>query len=300
MPTRVLVLPGIGDILWVAVALQDFAKQRGLTDLEVWVWDFDGRRRSLEYVERIPFVRAGGYFHKPPHPFKQPAFQASYYTGQASVFPGHLGFDFYLAANGVLRHGGTVEQALGCATNWYFPLLQTPGEIAYQAQAANDYGPYVVCHFSDFGIFKPWIAAWGVAGCAHLVNTVHQATGYRMLLTGCEWDKSFSDLVAARCRQGVLSIAGATTPDQFFGLLRGARGVLGWCGGNTILATTLKLPTLILWSRVAFPHTGFYQTSCPPDAWGKHYRGVAVEDVTAHQAALAFIKLLQRAPNDLP
>lgn len=291
MVTRILVLPGIGDIYWVAVALRDFARKHGIQEMEVAVWDFDGRRRSLEYVERIPFVKAAGYFVKPPHPGKLPEFRTSYLTGEQSVFPGLFGFDYYIAVNGALRTGKTVEEAMGCDTDWYFELRQTDLERVAQGSLRERHGPYIVCHFSDFGIFKPWVKAWGIEGCAVLLRRLHDATGCQMLLTGCDWDKPFSDAIAQRAgSKGVVSIAGDTTPDQFFGMMRGARGVIGWCGGNTILATALKKPTLIGWSQVCFPDRRFFHTACPPNA--AHYHALTVERTGPRLAERAFLRLL--------
>lgn len=295
--TRILVLPGIGDIYWIAVALQALAKRYGWGIPVVSIWDFDGRRRSSEYVDRIPFVRNGGYYAKPPHPHRMPEFRQSYHTGEASIFPGLFGFDYYLAVNGALRQGRTIEDALGVECNWYFEHTQTPGERSHAARARATWGDYIVCHFSEFGMFKAWVKAWGIEGCAALLERVHDATGCTMLLTGCEWDRPFSEALARRCRRGVVCIAGETVPDMFFGLMRGARGVLGWCGGNTILATAWRIPTLIAWSRF-FPDSRFFRNACPPDAIGKHYAAVITEAHTPALAAEMFLKVLER--NTLP
>lgn len=288
--TRILVLPGIGDIYWVAVALQSFAKQHGLEDLELTVWDFDGRRRSAEYVERIPFVRCGGYFNRPPHPHKLPAFRQSYLTGECSVFPGLFGFDLYMAANGALRTGYTVEEAFGVECDWYFDLTRTQAEGDAEVAMRQEYGPYIVTHFSEFGMFTAWVRAWGVDKCAALLTRVHAATGCTMLLTGCDWDRPFAAKIAAKCPRGVVDLTGDTNPDTFFGMLRGAAGVLGWCGGNTILATALRIPTLIAWSR-AFPDARFFRNACPPDAIGNHYAACVVEAHTPAQAERMFLKV---------
>src|SRR5690606_25859798 len=49
---RLLLLPGIGDIYWVAVKLAGWS---AAYRPQVAIWNFDGRPRSLEYVRRIPF-----------------------------------------------------------------------------------------------------------------------------------------------------------------------------------------------------------------------------------------------------
>lgn len=286
---KILVLPGMGDIYWTAVALEDFARFHGCDKPEVWVWNFDGRPRSLEYVERIPFVTAGGYWSEP---HDVPEFRESYLDDGRSVFPDFHGFDFYLSANGALRHGRTVEDAFaGYRTDWYFPLLQTDAERAHEEAARAKWGKYIVAHFSEFGMFSHWVRAWGEGGCAQLVRLVQEETGRPVLLTGCEWDRPFASAVAKRA--DAVSLCGATDLDAFFGLFRGASGCIGWCGGNTIKATYLRKPTLIAWSRY-FRDPRFYRNACPPDAWGQWYEAAVVEDETPRTVAARFIDLLGR------
>lgn len=286
---KLLVLPGMGDVLWVATALQSFiAKHAPGERPEVWIWDFDGRRRSLEYVERIPFVRAAGYW---THPLVEPEFTESYMADGRSIFPDFHGFDFYLSANGVLRQGGTVNRAFrGYDIDWYFPITQTPAELEHLA-SAQQRGRYIVAHLSEFGMFRHWVGAWGLGGCAELVRGVQERTGLPVLLTGCEWDRPFAEQVAKRT--GAENLCGATDLDQFFGLFRAAAGCIGWCGGNTIKSVYLRRPTVIIWSGY-FKNPGFYRNACPPDAWNKWYEAAVVEKERPSEVADRFARLLER------
>lgn len=287
---KLLLLPGMGDIYWVTVALQSFIQTHAPGERpEVWIWDFDGRKRSLEYVERIPFVTAAGYWE---HPLIEPEFTESYMKDGRSIFEDFHGFDFYLSANGVLRQGGTVERAFrGYETDWYFPLKRTEREREEEADARATWGRHVVAHLSEFGMFRHWVARWGEKGCAELVREVQNLTRLPVLLTGCEWDRPFAEVVARRA--GAVSLCGETDMDKFFGLFRGAAGCIGWCGGNTIKATYLKIPTLIIWSRY-FKDPRFYRNACPPDAFGKWYETAVVEQDPPASVARQFSNLLAR------
>lgn len=285
--SRILVLPGIGDIYWVMTKVRSFAEREGLGVPEVWIWDFDGRRRSIEYVERIPFVTAGGYF---THGHDVPAFRESYLQRGRSIWPGLLGFDFYLSVNGVLRHGGTVDDAMpGYDTDWFFPLRQTAAEIEAEQMYRSRFGPYVVLHFSGFGMFAQWIRHWTAPHCAEFIRRVERLTGRRLVLTGSSWDAAFANDVArlAKCD----NLVGQTNLDQFFGLFGGADGCAGWCGGNTILATYLRKPTLILWSRY-FRDVRFYRNACPPESWERWYHAATVEQMSPQRAAELFARML--------
>lgn len=295
-PCRVLVLPGIGDIYWVAVALRALRGKLGLGDRPVSLhcWDFDGRRRGGEFIDRVPGVANGGYYERGPHPHKLREFRQSYHTGERSIFPGLWGFDYYVAPNGALRHGRTVGEAFGvddAAIDWHLALRETEAELAWRAEYRRLYGGYALLHFSAFGMFAPWVKAWPAAACASFVEAVAKETGLTPLLTGREWDAPFAEEVARA--SGAITITGETDPDQFFGLLGGAAACAGWCGGNTILAAR-KIPTLMGWSAQAFPNRRFYETCVPPDS--PAYRPIVVEEVTWPEAVDQFLGALEAAP----
>lgn len=289
--TRILVLPGIGDIYWVATILEDFCRQRGITDPEVFVWDFEGRKRSIEYVERLAFVRSGGYFERPPHPHRMPEFRASYVTGERSIVAGLFGFDYYIAVNGALRQGRTIAEATKCAVDWYPAMRRTEAEIEAEAWYRREFGEYVLLHFSAFGMFRDWVKAWPLEDCVEFIYGVAQRTGLPLLLTGCEWDRPFCEAIGRETP--AFNLAGRTDADQFFGMLHGARAVAGWCGGNTILATTLKKPTLMLWSDF-FPNSAFFRNACPPESWNQWYLSRTVERTSPREAIEDFVQLIGR------
>lgn len=290
-PARILVLPGIGDIYWVMVKLQAFIEQElGGTAPIVDIWTYDDRPKSMGYVQRVPFVRAGEYYR---HPLVQPEFDESYHQDGRAIFDHLLGHDFYIAYNGILRRGRSLEEVLPeYSCDWFFPLKQPEAEVAALERYRTKYpGGYIVGHLSDFGMFNRWIQSWDAAACARLVRMVEQQTGLPVLLTGGHWDASFAGAVAqiASCEQ----LAGKTSMDEFFALFRGAAGAIGWCGGNTILATTFRIPTLIAWS-LYFTDARFYRNACPPDAWGQWYDVAVVEREPPESAVKKFVRLMER------
>ena len=284
---KILVLPGMGDILWVATFLQSFIATHDLGVPEVYVWDLDGRKRSLEYVERIPFVKSAGYFE---HPASHPAFGLSYHRRRhQSIHTDVLGHDYYLAVNAALRWGRSIPEAVPYDVDWYFPLVQTDAEAQWGETYRRRHKDYIVAHFSEFGMFEHWVRAWRAKGCAAFINRVQDRTGLPVLLTGSAWDRSLNEDLAKRT--GAVNLCGETDIDQFFGLLRNAKGCAGWCGGNTIQSTVLKVPTLIAWSDY-FPDPRFFKNACPPDAWENWYRAVNVDHVSPYAAADTFVELL--------
>jgi hypothetical protein len=294
---RILVLPGIGDIYWVLVKLEAFCRREGLGTPEVHVWDLDGRARGLDFLERVPFVTVGEYWK--PEPGRRKGlpreFQESYHQARRVVYPHFRGFDYYIAVNGQLRHGRSVDEAMpGLDSNWMFPLeMRVLPEDAEAAAIFQSSLPerYIVAHFSKFGMFEKWVQHWNAKDCAEYVRRIEAATGYSVILTGSKWDEGFASEITAAGWPG-LNLVGLTGPAEFYALWRGASGCIGWCGGNTILATALRVPTQIIWSRTHFPAEGFWRFACPPEADRKWYDYGAVEDWTPARAAERFVKLL--------
>ena len=287
MTTRILVLPGIGDVYWVMVKLQDWMRQQEITDPEIWVWDFDQRPRSREYIERIPFVKFGGYYHDRDK--SGPEFQESYIMAGRVVYSGFRDFDYYIAFNGILRAGLTLDDAMpGVASDWFFPLDQTRKEEAASAGYRLAYPTgYIVAFFSDHGMFGHWVREWGADECAALVTRLREETNLPVLLTGSHWDRTFAAQVAER--SDAVDLTCKTDADQFFALFRHAKACVGWCGGNTILSTYFRVPTVIGWHRY-FQHAGFYANACPPSALGQWYQPIVVG---YHQPADAVCNLLR-------
>src|SRR5690606_455365 len=143
----------------------------------------------------------------------------------------------------------------------------------------TEYGEYFVTHFSEFGMFTRWVKAWGEKGCARFIDQLSERA--TVLLTGCSWDRPFAARLAKRTK--AVNLCAETDMDAFFGLFRGALGCAGWCGGNTIVAAALKIPTLILWSRY-FHDERFFANAAAPGHWW-----AVVENTTPDAAAETFL-----------
>lgn len=285
---RALVLSGIGDIYWTAVGMPGFFRaERVEAPPDVFVWNFDERPRSLEYVERLPFCRAAGYVEHDKH---TPEFHEAYIKNGRSVFPGYLGYDWFLSANGKLRNGTTLADTFPHGTDWYPPLFRSLRERAFQAEYAN-LAPYVLAYVSNHGMFTRWVRAWNEHRLAGMLTKIQREANVRIVFTGSGWDKPFADRVA-RLVPNALSLVGETDMDQLFGLMRSAAGFVGLCGGNTIVATSLRVPTVMLWSSF-FQNQTFFPNCVPPDSVGNWYEPFVVERSHPDQAANAMIKMLR-------
>lgn len=248
---RLLLLPGMGDIHWVALKLESWLERRGIKQPEVWVWDFDGRPRSIDFVDRIPFVKRGGY-----HTFVKTdntAFNRLYYqVNQTDAEHNFLGFDALIGTNGNMRNGIPFANIMeGASVNYDYGPELTDADHEYGI-IQRKLGPYFVLCFSNFGMFsQQWFFYMPPAIVRGMLDVLKTAfPRHRFIFTGCKWDGPYTDLIKTDKDHTLL---GKTSTGELLGLLQHSEGFLGWCGGNSIVAQHLGVPTVVWWSKRYFP-----------------------------------------------
>jgi len=289
--TSILVLPGMGDIYWVLVKLESFIKKHQIENPVIYTWELQPHKnnRSADYIKRIPFVTYGGPWY---HDQNLPEFKEIYF-GTEWLIPNFQGFDYLFSVNGVLRNGYDLN-SFGLDTldtNWYFPLTESQAENEAYEQYAS-YGDYVVAYFTATEMYQHWMRSLSPDDIYNIFKTIHVKTGCKILMTGCHWDKGLADKIRAKDTEGFIQdIIGDTTIDQLFALIKRAKGMIGWCGGNTIKSVYFKTPTVILWSKY-FPNEGFYKYSVPPDSIGNWHDIKVVERDSASDIADSMVSLI--------
>ncbi len=221
---------------------------------EIHIWDVDNRPRSLEYVRFIPWVEVGGYFHLPidQDPRTHKVFHGVYtQMGSPDFHINFHGFDAVVGMNGNMRNGVPFQNLLmGADINWHYGP-EIPVDVTYGFDELRK-GPYFVLCFSDFGMFREWWCrvmpserVWDM-----IFNLKHMFPTHRFIFTGSPWDLAFSEECMG---DGDVSLVGQTSLVEFLSLLQHSDGYIGWCGGNSIVAQHLGIPTVVWWSRRYFP-----------------------------------------------
>lgn len=250
---RILLLPGLGDVHWVFLKLQSWLKRMGpeWENPEVSIWNIDNRPRTLEYFQFVPWVKPGGYVDIPLVGKDKLKFNSLYqHLNDGDVLFNFHGFDAFIGTNGNMRNGKPFRDILGGAEiNYEYGPVLPPHEFG---ERERERGPYFVLGFSGFGMFEhSWCPKMTAENIKDLVKGLKtQFPGYRFVFTGCSWDDAFSRQCVG---EGDVALVGKTTLPEFFSLLRHSSGYLGWCGGNSILAQHLGIPTVVWWSRIYFP-----------------------------------------------
>jgi hypothetical protein len=285
---RLLLPPGMGDIHWIATKIESLKKKLGIREVVGDVWDNDGRPRGMDFLRRVPFITPGEYFHRgigapeaPTHPQTQALFNAGLINALGPL-PNH---DAAIVFNGSLEKGKsmTTEILPFFDVNWDYEVTVREEELDY----AKQYGRYVLCYFSNHGMFPHWTRHLSVSSIRSMIDAVTRKLKCSVILTGSSWDRPFNQTLG----QGrhILNLTGETDTGQLFGLIKGAHAFIGFCGGNTMMSVHFKTPTVILWSKRFFPHQGFRTNWCRPDSVGNYYMPVNVEDGVPVSDILRFI-----------
>lgn len=281
---KLLVPPGIGDIHWVMLKMRAFLDALD-AEAEVWMAEFEGRPRSLEYVRRVPFVTAGGYADV-KRVTANPLFrECCYGKGTRNLAEKFHGFDYLLCFNGALVNGKRIETEIlpELPVDWHYPVMETEDDRAWERAFADRIGPYALFFFSKHGMFQKWVRALTRDKIVSLLSAFRERfPGVAPVLTGAAWDRPFNDQILAGAPKGVVDMVGKTPLGPFLSMIRRAQAFLGFCGGNTIMSVHFGTPTLIWWSR-HFPNPGFRTDWVEPCKIGTVYRPREVEKYTQEE-----------------
>lgn len=286
--TKILVLPGMGDIYWVFTKLQSFIDQHKLSNVVLYTWEIQPEKieRSADFIRMFPGISYGGGVEIPTN---TPEFNTIYF-GDEWCLTDFRDFDYVLSMNGVLRNGNTLEHGdlNEYTTDWDFPLNH-PTTESYDSTI----GKYVVAYFTDDGMFKQWLRYFTPTVIYNTLQRIHEETGYRVVLSGCHWDQPFVEQIQAQGPSDFLVPIFDTSVSQLFDLLKQSNGVIGWCGGNTIMSTHFKIPTLMIWSRY-FRNERFFTNAVSPTSIHDWYFHLVCEDRKYEHIIHNFINHIQR------
>lgn len=299
---RVLVPSGVGDCYWVFCKLESFIQKHGLGVPQVEVVSLSQKfDRSIPYVDMMPFVKAGGYRSFRNH--NDPIWKKAYLQDGNGVFERVLGCDYFLSANGPFRFDKSLNEIMpDYDINWYPKRFRSLEERAYGRRMQEEHGPFIAAFFTYHGMYQShWLKDLTPASIYYLLERVHRDSGNRILLTGASWDKDGSahdvnsqllNIQAQRGGSFLVDWIGKTTLAEFFGLLNAAEGCIGFCGGNTIMSTVFRKPTVIIWNE--YFRESFWRNSCPPDSLGQWYLPVDSKQPWSGTAD-AFCGLMQQS-----
>ncbi len=285
----ILTPAGIGDSYWVLTKLPGFLRQHGLGMPDVWVQDSGGPKRTQPYLRNIAMINAAGYKRLSD---QSALFREAYVMNGRTVYPDVLGVDYFIAYNGVMRAGRSLEEVdpeFGC--DWY-PRMHVSKEARLMQERMAGPGRYIVTFWAEAGMYRAWLNQFSAEEIVRALRMLRDLLDCRIVIMGAPWDRGQIGKHIADNDESFLSLIGSTSFDQMLGLIRGATAVVGFPAGNTILGTVLGIPTVLLWNEYFVKN--FWQYSCPP---GSNYAAVDTKGLTAEALVSTVIgRIEQRAP----
>lgn len=266
---KILVPPGIGDSYWSVIKLESFCERNGLGIPDVYVAGAGERNRSADFLRKFPFLHFSAYAKE--FALRDPIFHEAYMENGRQLFRNVHGFDFFLAANGILRYGKNLESDYlpEYKTNWFPKMHYSLQEREQTENYRKQFGDYVIVYLPEHGMYQTWIRELGKGRIEEYVR-VFQDRGTPPILVGAKWDKNILRLDVSR---GCVNLIGKTSFSQLFSLLLGAKSVFGFPSGLTILSAVLRKPTLLFWSDYFCQEMW---TNCIPPV--KNYRALSTKN----------------------
>ncbi len=244
---KILVAPGSGDIHWVMLKMQGFIERvlNGVTP-EIWVWSENASKdRAQGFIERIPFVKWGGYFRA--EKFKPDGINM-FVHGNPYLRLDFQDFDYFMAFNRPLEDGKDLERDImpKVPVNWNYPIQLHLEDMDYamNMQEKVKGRGYIVCAFFGHSFYSKWLKTYGPNKIRGLLKKIVGRTYYTPLLIGREWDKPFMETLWV---PGCADITGNTEMGQMLALCQKARAFIGFAAGNGMLASHLGTKTYMLW-----------------------------------------------------
>ncbi len=274
---KLLLPPGIGDVHWCMLKMQALAREMAGGDLpEVWLSSAkDGKDRAGDYVKKLPFVTFGGYFD-----MRQHRKEMHRVFGDGQVIREFRGFDVFYAYNRAVEDGTPHEEwwpGAECEADFNYPMRVSVEEEDTRRRNEAD-GPYILVSFYKHGWYREWSMA---RDPATVVRAIKEACPeHRIIITGAQWDLPVASALARET--GASCMAGETSIDELFGMIRGASAFVGHAAGNAMMAVHLRTPTVMLWSPERFGRA-MWSVWAPPDEG--HYAPVDLVECTAAQIA---------------
>lgn len=258
---QILIPAGIGDAWWVMTKLPGFLRTHRLGIPDVWVQDNGGPKRTRPYLRTLPFIHGAGYKKLADDAW---VFEEGYRRDGRTVFPNEAGVDYFIAYNGVLGAGKSLEVVdpqYGC--DWRPRMHVSKESLAFRDRLAGA-GPYVLTYWVEAGMYRFWLQEFGPEKIIKALKLIEESLGARIIFMGATWDQGQIGRAVAEQHPEWTDLIGSTTYDQMIGAIMGATAVVGHPAGNTMMATYFNVPTVLLWHKYFVKP--FWSNTVPPDS----------------------------------
>jgi len=276
---RILVPPGIGDIYWVLVKLRAFLKREGITGRpEITAVSYempDGiHLRGTHYLKLFDWLDVADPPTVPNDPELQPIWDEAYSGPGRSIFPGVMGFDYFIAYNGRINSGGLIEDD-DLACDWDIHKLDLEARAAQWKESIG--GRYAVHFWPFYGSYASHLEQFGLDD---IVASIKGMPEMKHVFIGAAWERELNPIIFEMMRRmpGCIDLIGETELLGTLQLMSGADVIVGYHAGMTNLAAALGMKTVLIWDD-RYPEST--SIACvPPKTRGTNYIPVQAKGLT--------------------
>ena len=289
--TSILVPPGMGDAYWSLVKLQSFLKDKGLGLPNVHAASLEPKKdRSLAFLRKHPFIKGEGYARIGK---TSTIWNEAYMQEARTVFEDVFGFDYFLAYNGQLRFGHSMEEIdPQWECNWDLPMFVSSFERKKTQEYTEKYGRYMIGYVVTEGPYKKWLDDFSMKRMRDVYLRLAKSLNIKVILIGSTWDvKNPIRILTQNSGGQIVDLIGKTSIEEVFALMRGSVGILGYPSGITIMSTVFGIPSLVIWND--YYHKDFWWNAMPSDSHRKHYEAVNSSEVTEDFLVQKFHRMVE-------
>jgi SAM-dependent methyltransferase len=304
---KLLLPPGVGDAYWTLIKMEAFFKREGINPpVDAYVAcprakKHDSHARVFPFLSMFPFLNSTGEVRFNP---RDPVWKEAYLQQGRSIFENVQGCDYFITWNGHQRAGKDLNKDIepGLKCNWHLPRFVSLVEEQYRTASIAKYGDYLVLYWSFQGTGRTLFRHISLEQIAASIGAIIKATGLTPVLVGAVWDMDDVELEKLRhlLPKNTIDLRGKTTIEEVFGLMRGAKAVVGMNSGITIMAGVFGVKTILLYHEYLFTgsvHRDFAWHTFPPDVRKKTYFAEFADTVTGEGFAARAISVINDTPH---
>lgn len=242
---------------------------------EVYVWQGPAKRRVEGYMKLLPFIKWGGYVHKPGkfrNVFdleRQPATDK--------------GFNYAMGMNREIESGKPMDEIWpDLEANWNYKIRITDRELVASEKLPKPYG---VAFFITRTFYGNWATARDIRD---LIRETEATLQMPIYMVGREWDTA----EVAKIGAGKDYTGQTNDFRDFLGICRGASFFLGYPAGNGMVAQHIGTPTLMPWAKFK---RGMWTNWVEPRRVDKTYKAVNAKMMGSKEVRKIWIDWLSSA-----
>lgn len=265
---KLLYPPGMGDAYWSLVKTQGFLKKHGfgIPDVGLVCPRIKGNvhKRSVPFLKLFPFINGTQEVVHKKDKYSRDIWNEAYHEAGRVVFEDVLDHDYFIAYNGQLRFGKSLEKIDDIETNWDIPMFRSLDEIDMYENFKKEHGKYICFYFVFQGTYRKWTKEFSVQNVIASINMICQSTGAKPVFVGATFDRDEPTLKSAiESIPNAINMVGKTTVSELFGLLRGSELVVGYPSGLTIMSAHLGCKTICIWNNYYHRDFWWYAMATP-------------------------------------